>query len=229
MKKYIVFNYYQEDQLGKIIDLEKKHVHIWIIEWQKISNFLTMYTHCMSTQEQRQLERYSLIEDKMRGKASNILTKYLASCYLKCSVYNVQINRTKYGKPYLVINNKQHLQYNISHSGKYIALAFTYQQTVGIDIEKKRRLSNFKEIAKHFHPSESNAIQQTNNINLFYKVWTAKESYAKALGNGLLMDLKSFEVKNKKIYKNEVKLKSWTLFSSSIDNDYQLSVTVNNQ
>jgi len=70
---------------------------------------------------------------------------------------------------------------------------------VGIDIEKMGRVKDMHSIAKNFFSEkEKNAVMQADGSNagqrVFYAIWTRKEAFVKALGNGLAYPLKSFSV-----------------------------------
>src|SRR5690606_29881823 len=66
------------------------------------------------------------------------------------------------------------------------------------DVEKVRRLDSLGEIARrHFSVREFaalDALAGSARELAFYRCWTRKEAYIKALGEGLSMSLDSFEV-----------------------------------
>jgi len=84
-------------------------------------------------------------------------------------------------KPYLTEN----IDFNISHSGDYVILAFVQNNNVGIDIEKHRNIDNtlFK---KYFNDVEWKNIQEANKPNsIFFDYWAIKESAIKCDGRGV--------------------------------------------
>ncbi len=97
----------------------------------------------------------------------------------------------KFGKPYL-LNSK--LNFNISHSDSFLVCVIS-RQNIGVDIEKKRIINNVESIANRFFlKDEYNAIKKcsaNSKIDLFFKFWTLKESFAKMLGTGILKEIKS--------------------------------------
>ena len=103
-----------------------------------------------------------------------------------------EILYNKYQKPF----SKNNTFFNLSHSGRYVALAVS-SSNVGIDIEENLELP-FESILKTaFHPDEIALFHRsTNKEQLFYKLWTAKESYIKYLGTGFSLDPSSFSVLN---------------------------------
>jgi 4'-phosphopantetheinyl transferase len=69
---------------------------------------------------------------------------------------------------------------------------------LGLDVEKVRHLESLTEMArKHFSPSEFaalDALADEARELAFYRCWTRKEAYIKALGEGLSMPLDVFDV-----------------------------------
>lgn len=90
------------------------------------------------------------------------------------------------------------LQFNLSHSGTMAACAVVRNEEVGIDIEHIRPMSDLESIArKFFHPEEWRkllALSDDDRTPAFFRCWTRKEAYIKAVGEGLFADLDRFEV-----------------------------------
>lgn len=82
---------------------------------------------------------------------------------------------------------------NLSHSGEY-AVCVVGDCEVGIDVQKHRNVD--LNLSKRFFTSvEAEYIANADNVeNAFFKVWTRKESFVKAVGKGLAIPLKSFSV-----------------------------------
>lgn len=92
------------------------------------------------------------------------------------------IKQEKGRKPYYVDSFKKFgLEFNISHSGNIVACAIAYAP-VGLDLEKVRIYP--REIVYDFFCEEEIVYSLQNERN-FYKLWTRKESYLKATGEGI--------------------------------------------
>lgn len=128
-----------------------------------------------------------LLMRKAAGKFCGLAPDQIKICY------------NPYGKPYIA--NLRHFKFNISHSGKYVAIA-TSKYKIGIDIEQIQNID--LTIAKRcFTPGEYAYICSCENPrNAFYQMWTLKESYIKAVGKGLHLPLSAFEISidNKSAY-----------------------------
>lgn len=97
----------------------------------------------------------------------------------------VEIECGKYGKPRL--KEYKDIHFNISHSGKYVMCAAA-NVPVGADVQENLGSKNI--IAKRFFSREEYeriiaCADDNEAAKLFYRYWTLKESYVKALGVGI--------------------------------------------
>jgi 4'-phosphopantetheinyl transferase len=99
-----------------------------------------------------------------------------------------------WGKPSL--KNHPGVQYNISHSENCIACVISDKYIVGIDVEKVRAFNPYA--AKRVcSPDELQRIYSSDDSDReFFRYWTLKESYIKAIGKGLSYPMKNanFEI-----------------------------------
>lgn len=97
------------------------------------------------------------------------------------------------GKPYFI--QPKGLFFNISHSGEWTVIALSDGE-VGCDIQKIGPV-DMRVAERYFTPEESEALAEAGDgaRDLFFRIWTVKESYLKALGTGLARPLNSFAVR----------------------------------
>lgn len=154
------------------------------------------FEHWMSLvtpQKRQRIRRFHFNEDARRSLIGDILIRWLACT--QCNIRNDAIHTAanEYGKPYYIIPADFH--FNISHSGDWVTAAVS-DHPVGIDIEHIQPIS-LDIAARFFSPEECLAIHNTSaekQMDLFYRIWTAKESYIKYIGQGLSLPLDSFSV-----------------------------------
>ena len=97
-----------------------------------------------------------------------------------------------HGKPILAKNNSHPpLQFNVSHSHHLGLYAFAYSDYgIGIDLELIRPISNIISLAKRFFTEKEasylESLSPQEQIETFFRFWTAKEAYLKATGEGLV-------------------------------------------
>ena len=129
-------------------------------------------------------------EDKIRSLTAELLLRHMLSVIYGTNASEIRFGVDKYGKPYLTGSK---LKFNISHSGDYVACAVGDSE-MGIDVEKISK-EELPEVYNVFAPSEIeiiNALPQNMQADLFYRIWTLKESYVKKTGDGLHRPFDSF-------------------------------------
>ena len=117
--------------------------------------------------------------------SQGILRLFLSK-YFCLPTAEINVGRHKKGKPYSIDNTN--LRFNMSNSGKRVVLAFSLDDEVGIDLESLRELDDLDElIEKNFTPAERAYINKVpeEKSRRFFKFWTIKEAYLKAIGEGM--------------------------------------------
>jgi 4'-phosphopantetheinyl transferase len=117
--------------------------------------------------------------------------------YLRCRARDVAFTFRSNGKPGL--QGESRLQFNMSHSDSLAVYAFTTDCEIGIDTEKVREIADANEIAaRYFCRAEAlelfSIADQEARQEAFFRCWTRKEAYIKAVGDGLYMPLDRFQV-----------------------------------
>jgi 4'-phosphopantetheinyl transferase len=123
--------------------------------------------------------------------------RVLLSRYLNRDPREFQFTFGRAGKPSLKSDVGMH--FNMSHSGNLAAYAFTHAGPVGVDIEEVRGISDLEGIARqHFCHAETTELlsvaDEKQRRDAFFRCWTRKESYVKAVGEGLSVPLDQFQV-----------------------------------
>ena len=106
---------------------------------------------------------------------------------------NIRITCGEHGKPALLGNHP--LFFNLSHSGQRVLCAVSPQE-VGCDVEQLRP-ANLKLARRFFTPAESKALfslPPEQQEAAFFRLWTCKESFIKAVGTGLSLPLRDFRI-----------------------------------
>lgn len=147
----------------------------------------------MPEERKAKIDRLRFPEDKRLSLGAGLLLqKALAEHGL--SPQDTVLARTESGKPYFPAHPKLHV--SLSHSGTQ-AMCVLADCPVGCDVEK---LGPWKpKIAAHFFAPEEQALfpdlpDDAARSDLFYRLWTLKESYIKAIGTGLATALDAFVI-----------------------------------
>lgn len=181
--------------------------------------------NAVSEERRIRADCFHFINDSKRSVCAELLLQY-SLFQAVGKLVKMPIFYNEFGKPF--INHMYGFSYNLSHSGKWVVIAYGSTE-VGIDIEEIQ--TGKEDIADKFFTEEEKSFIYTvtgsERTKRFTQIWTIKESYIKYLGTGLSTRLDSFSVnvldgvvtsQNGKIQK-ELRLKSY-LF----DTDYYLSV-----
>lgn len=100
------------------------------------------------------------------------------------------ITYNEYGKPFL--KDCKNLYFNITHCNE-LAVCAIENTEVGVDAENIREYYSGV-VRRAFSEREKNIVENSENINeMFFRIWTLKESFVKALGIGISYPLKSAE------------------------------------
>lgn len=107
----------------------------------------------------------------------------------------VNLKYNPYGKPYLV--DYPEIFFNLSHSDNWIVCAISDRE-IGIDVEQIRDISCMPAIVeKMFSPSERMQVMDLEGfagLDMFFSVWTLKESFVKYLGRGFSLPFHTFSI-----------------------------------
>ena len=141
-------------------------------------------------------DRFVFEKDRKRFVASHALTRqFIANC-LECEPASVEFDTDFNGKPFLV-NAPDDMRFNISHTSDRAMIAIAWGQEVGIDIEKHRPLNVMELAQRFFAPGEVLDLVSApprEQLSAFFRCWTRKEAFVKALGKGLFLPLDQFRV-----------------------------------
>jgi 4'-phosphopantetheinyl transferase len=179
--------------------LGESDVHVWCASLDAPASQVRSLQDTLAADELSKAGRYHFQIDRdhfivARGRLREILGRYLKQAPQKlCFSYG------PYGKPALVGNTKkQALHFNVSHSHGMALYAITREREIGVDLERVRPEVMEEKIAEHFFSPRE--VKQLHNLpeNLqtqaFFTCWTRKEAYIKARGEGLQIELDSFDV-----------------------------------
>ncbi len=133
---------------------------------------------------------------------------------------DLEITINEFGKPYF--KDRDDIKFNLSHSVDS-SICVISSKDVGCDIEKLRKYN--KKIAnKCFSDEEKEFIVNSSNIDeAFTRIWTLKESFFKAIGNGLSFNMNGVSINPKENYieiKQNIDSRNWKLSETKIDGNY---------
>ncbi|MGW5618458.1 4'-phosphopantetheinyl transferase family protein [Streptomyces sp. NPDC003877] len=146
----------------------------------------------------RDWQRYRHTADpatRHRFAASRLLTKYTAAAALDLLPAQLDLAYQLGGRPYL---HGLDLDISLSHSDELIALGVSRAGRIGVDTEPVDRRVDFDLLSGHIcAPGELRCLQplppRARERELL-RLWTLKEAYSKALGQGLRLGFGEFSL-----------------------------------
>jgi 4'-phosphopantetheinyl transferase len=167
-------------QLGRHVVVRLARISDWTGE-------ISSAEAVLNEQDKARVARYRFAEDRTRFILGRML---LARALQECQggpLRPLNLGQTERGRP--ILADKSEIQFSISHSGEIIGLALTLKFRVGIDLEAISRPADLNSLAERiFSISDHEAFQklpEPDRPAVFFRAWTAKEAYLKALGLGL--------------------------------------------
>ena len=158
----------------------------------------------LSLKERDIIKKYLYLKDKKLALCSFILQRYCLHKKFNKPIQEFIIKKNKYGKPY--VNN---FEYNISHDNEIVIIDWNDKLPIGIDIVYINRTISLESFKTCFTKNENESIKNKEDL---LKLWCLKESYIKAVGKGLMINLNTIEFKFEdriKIYVENKLQKDW--------------------
>lgn len=172
-------------------------VQVWSVSLWCRGEIAAEHCRVLSAEEVERANRFRTEMLRRRYVLSRIaLRRILAGC-LGLAPDAVMYERAdEQGKPRL--GGASGLEFNLSHSGDLMLIAIGSRHPVGVDVEQIRPVKSIQSLAtRFFTPLEAAWLQQKSGDNLeqgFFRIWTRKEAFLKATGEGIGGGLQSVEV-----------------------------------
>ncbi len=180
-----------------VTELTDNSVHTWKLSL--LTNNEVIPGGTLSENEIRKAERFHLATDRHKFVRTRTMLRGLLSRYTGVEAKKLTISYNKHGKPYLLNPDRdKSVFFNVTHSKDVALLAFTRQGAIGIDIEYIHDNVKYLELSRRFFSGqEYQALARLSGNELkmgFYRCWTRKEAFVKAVGSGLSSSLGKFAV-----------------------------------
>ena len=174
-------------------DLNDDSIHIWGVHVPDMLDQLDALHAVLSAGEQQKAARFYRNADRQSSIAARGALRILLSGYTGKTAGEIEFSYSENGKPYVV---GLAMDFNVSHSGDWVVLAFGRDRNIGVDVEKIKRNMDVDAIAsRYFAPEEIALIKNAEDRHaLFFQLWARKEAYVKACGSALFRELGSFSV-----------------------------------
>jgi 4'-phosphopantetheinyl transferase len=174
------------------VRLQSDEIHLWCV-WLDDPRAVKDLLAVLSEDERERAARFAkeLFRDRFvvgRGMLRAILAKYLAA-----EPRELQFRYSDYGKPVLAPPWGSHgLRFNLSHCEGLGLLAVAARE-VGTDVEHVRPVSDMSQLVERCFSAEEKArwrqLPREAQPMAFFRAWTRKEAWLKAVGCGFSFPL----------------------------------------
>jgi 4'-phosphopantetheinyl transferase len=179
--------------------LDGDEVHVWHLALGDLSSDTALFKESLSADELERASRFRFEKHRAQFVLTRGTLRSLLGSYLGVSPREISFQYSKHNKPSLTeAANLRNIHFNVSHTEGMAIFGFTLAGRIGVDIESLRTDFHAEEIAERFFSaSERSALREIPppaRYESFFRIWTRKEAYIKALGEGLSHPLHEFDV-----------------------------------
>jgi 4'-phosphopantetheinyl transferase len=161
------------------------------------ADVMVQWRSCLDAAEQARADRFHFEGDRETYTAAHWLVRNALASVGGMPPADWRFVVETRGKPAIdPALGRRGLRFNLSHTRGFVACAITFGSEIGIDVETLARNPAGLDIAEHFFsPSEVailRGVAPDRQRDTFFRLWTLKEAYIKATGEGLSRPLDSF-------------------------------------
>lgn len=174
-------------------------------EWNPSEREFEYAISCVQNDEKTRLGRFVFRKDVRASLVGKLLMRKFVNEYTDLPYDKIVFIKDEHNKP--VLKDNSTISFNVSHQGSYTVLAGEIRDVrLGVDVMALeytggKSLSEFFRIMNsNFSLAEWKEIRgsaseksETEQISMFCRHWALKESYVKALGVGIVVDLRSID------------------------------------
>jgi 4'-phosphopantetheinyl transferase len=177
--------------------LDRDLIHVWRLSISTIRSAELLPT--LAEDERDRTARFVFEKDRHQFMAVRGWLRRLCGAYLHEAPAAIRFSYGLAGKPALAANGTGiDLRFNVSHSGDVALLAFSLGREIGVDVEYIDDRVDILDLSRACFSAEEQQSLQTSaadqHLEMFFRYWTSKEAYIKALGDGLSMPLQDFTI-----------------------------------
>uniref|UniRef100_A0ACD6A529 Uncharacterized protein n=1 Tax=Avena sativa TaxID=4498 RepID=A0ACD6A529_AVESA len=187
------------------------------------------------------IARFVREEDRKRALLSRLLQYSLVHHVLGIPFHQIDICRTIEGKPYLENETLafRNFNFNTSHQGDYVGIASELLCLVGLDIvciskpQGETTVEFLKNFSSYLTDHEWNCIDRLGDsvemLTEFYRYWSLKEAFVKAVGAGVGFGLHRLEFhhvqwSNISVYIDGIESRNWRFCLFKLDEMHLASI-----
>jgi 4'-phosphopantetheinyl transferase len=155
--------------------------------------------HHLAPDELARAARFRFAADRRRFVAGRGVLRETLAAWLDVPPGRLVFSTGTHGKPALALPAAGGwLRFNVSHSDGLVLIALAAGREVGVDVERMRTNIADADLARRFFSTREQAalaaLPAEGRRTLFFRIWTCKEAFIKATGEGVSRSLHDFDV-----------------------------------
>ncbi len=178
-------------------ELTSGSVHVWKMMLSDCE--MAPSREILSEDEIKRADQFHFQVDRERFIHTRSTLRRLLAYYCGVEAGAVQFAYNSHGKPSLC--NPDHTEeicFNVTHSQDMAMFAVSREYKIGIDVEYTKDTVEYLKLAQRFFSGKEylalSCLSGTALKRGFYRYWTCKEAFVKAIGTGLSFPLADFTV-----------------------------------
>ncbi len=179
--------------------LGEHDLHVWYGLVDAFSPDIPRLQEVLSSDERERAGRFHFEKNRGEYVLSRGRLRILLASYIGASPGELCFRYSTHGKPDLnTAARAAALSFNVSHTEGIAVFAFAWNRKVGVDVERVRKNFDAEQIAERFFSATERLalrnLPEEQRHEAFFRCWTRKEAYIKAIGEGLSHPLHQFDV-----------------------------------
>jgi 4'-phosphopantetheinyl transferase len=156
------------------------------------------YLALLSETERKQHDRFRFDDDRHTYLVAHALVRTTLGEMLGVAPERLAFEIGEHGKPELKHEGHAEVRFNLSHTRGLVACGVTRSDDIGIDVEQIDRKLEIDHLAGSVLSEDEQAalvpLAGSARRERFFRHWTLKEAYVKAIGRGISLPLRSLHV-----------------------------------
>src|SRR4051794_817499 len=169
-------------------------ITVWMVVLDRPPSLVARLADSLPRQELVHAERLHTTKDRQRAIVARAALGRILAAELDRPATSLRFVAGSHGKPRLA--DASGVQFNLSHSHDLCLIAVGRDVPIGIDVELACPIADFDGVAGEFMTARERArmANAADPLAAFYRAWTRKEAYVKAIGAGLSVPPQEIEL-----------------------------------
>ena len=172
-------------------------VDLWTVPLSVGAEQYDCFSQSLSSEELARADRFKFERDRRRFIVGRGALRSILASYVECDPASIEFAYGPHGKPRLAdAATSGQLEFNASGSNELAVCAVTAGRKVGVDIEFCRPIADGdlpQECLTTVEQTALCALDPAGRLAAFFRLWTLKEAFLKATGDGLSRPMAAVE------------------------------------